>query len=80
VVALVDPELELRPDASEVADTFEVPLHFLMDPRHHERRRLVLPELERDFLAMPYRADGQERFIWGATAAMLRNLYRLLIA
>jgi len=80
VVALVDPGLELRPDASEVADTFEVPLHFLMDPRHHERRRLVLPELERDFLAMPYRADGQERFIWGATAAMLRNLYRLLIA
>ncbi len=80
VVALVDPGFELRPDAGEVADTFEVPLRFLMDPRHHERRRLVLPELDRDFLAMPYRADGQERFIWGATAAMLRNLYRLLIA
>lgn len=80
VVALVEPDFELRPDASEVADTFEVPLRFLMDPRHHERRRLVLPDLDRDFLAMPYHADGQERFIWGATAAMLRNLYRLLIA
>lgn len=80
VVALVTPGFELRLAAGEVADAFEVPLRFLMDPRHHERRRLVLPELERDFLAMPYHADGRERFIWGATAAMLRNLYRLLIA
>ncbi len=80
VVGLVTPGFELRLHPGEVAHAFEVPLRFLMDPRHHERRRLVLPELERDFLAMPYHADGHERFIWGATAAMLRNLYRLLIA
>ena len=80
VIAFVAPGFDLRLDPGEVADAFEVPLRFLMDPRHHERRRLVLPELERDFLAMPYHHDGRERFIWGATAAMLRNLYRLLVA
>ena len=45
-----------------------------------ERRRLVLADLERDFLAMPYSEGDREFFIWGATAAMLRNFYRLLMA
>ena len=82
VVGVVRPGFELRLDAFEVAEAFEVPLEFLMNPRHHERRRLVLGEIDRIFYAMPYREAGQEReyFIWGATAAMLRNLYRLLIA
>jgi 8-oxo-dGTP pyrophosphatase MutT (NUDIX family) len=80
VVALVRPGFQLRLQAGEVADAFEVPLSFLMDPRHHERRRLVLADLERDFLAMPYSDGDREFFIWGATAAMLRNFYRLLMA
>lgn len=82
VVGLVVPGFELRPDPSEVAQAFEVPLAFLMDPRHHQRRRVQLGGHERTFFAMPYRPpDGiDEHFIWGATAAMLRNLYRLLIA
>ena len=80
VVGLVTAAHTLRLDGNEVAETFEVPLRFLMDPRHHERRRLVLADLERDFLAMPYSEGDREFFIWGATAAMLRNFYRLLMA
>ena len=80
VVALVRPDFDLQLDAFEVAEAFEVPLDFLMDPRHHERRRVVHGDIDRIFYAMPYQAAGREYFIWGATAAMLRNLYRLLSA
>jgi len=83
VVGLLQPGFELRPDPSEVADVFEVPLAFLMNPRHHQRRSVRAADGdERSFFTMPYRGSGEaeERFIWGATAAMLRNLYRLLVA
>lgn len=79
VVALVEPPYALVPDANEVAAVFEVPLRFLMDPRNHQRRRVIEGEGTRDFFAMPYHdPSGREHFIWGATAAMLRNLYRFL--
>ena len=55
-------------------------MRFLMDPRHHERRRVVHGEIDRFFYAMPWQTSRREYFIWGATAAMLRNLYRLLAA
>lgn len=74
VVALVHPPFDLKVDPFEVADAFEVPLQFLMTPANHRRHRMVLPEGERQFLSMPW----NDRFIWGATAAMLRNLYRFL--
>ncbi len=82
VVGIVEPGFHLRLDSFEVAEAFEVPLEFLMDPRHHERRRIVHGVIDRSFYAMPWRDDrqGREHFIWGATAAMLRNLYRLLSA
>ncbi|MCM5569810.1 CoA pyrophosphatase [Burkholderiaceae bacterium FT117] len=82
VVGLVAPGLELRPDPQEVADVFEVPLGFLMDPRHHQRRLVEVGGAQRIFWAMPWRPHpaADEYFIWGATAAMLRNLYRLLSA
>lgn len=83
VVGVLQPGFAVRPDPSEVADVFEVPLAFLMNPRHHQRRSVRVPGgAERTFFTMPYRAPGEseERFIWGATAAMLRNLYRLLAA
>ncbi|HRA79565.1 MAG TPA: CoA pyrophosphatase [Burkholderiaceae bacterium] len=82
VVGLILPGFEPRPDPTEVAQVFEVPLAFLMDPRHHQRRSVRMDAGERLFFAMPYRAPGavDEHFIWGATAAMLRNLYRLLVA
>ncbi|WP_454720474.1 MULTISPECIES: NUDIX hydrolase [Cupriavidus] len=81
VVGLVRSGFTLRPDAREVADVFEVPLGFLMDPSHHQRRLFRWVDGERLFYAMPFpRENGGYRFIWGATAGMLRNLYHLLAA
>lgn len=94
VVALVRPDAPLRLDAFEVADAFEVPLSFLMNPAHHRRHRFEWEGGQRQFLSMPWTgsrlaragADAdidttpREFFIWGATAAMLRNLYRFLQA
>jgi 8-oxo-dGTP pyrophosphatase MutT (NUDIX family) len=83
VVALVSPPFTLRLDRAEVAEAFEVPLAFLMTPAHHQRHELELQGRKRQFLSMPWQGtggDGQPRryFIWGATAAMLRNLYGFL--
>jgi len=82
VVALVRPGFTLKLDTFEVAEAFEVPLAFLMDPAHHQRHVFEALGHRREFLSMPWpRADGQgDHFIWGATAAMLRNLYRFLSA
>jgi 8-oxo-dGTP pyrophosphatase MutT (NUDIX family) len=82
VVALVHPPFELAIDAHEVAEAFEVPLAFLMTPAHHRRHRFEFAGGQREFWSMPWpRPDGQgDYFIWGATAAMLRNFYRLLSA
>jgi 8-oxo-dGTP pyrophosphatase MutT (NUDIX family) len=83
VVALIRPPFELKLDSFEVAEAFEVPLAFLMDPANHHRHRFSFDGGERQFLSMPWQgvaADGtpREYFIWGATAAMLRNLYGFL--
>lgn len=81
VVALVHPPFALKADDSEVAGIFEVPLGFLMNPAHHEVRIFRWEGGERRFFAMPYMAPGGEHyFVWGATAGMLRNLYRFLAA
>lgn len=80
VVGLVAPPFALQLDAFEVAEAFEVPLRFLMDPSHHRHHAVVLEGIERRFISMPWRGPEREYFIWGATAAMLRNLYRLLVA
>jgi len=78
VVALVQPPFELQPDPGEVAEAFEVPLAFLMDGLNHQRRVFELPQGagRRAFYTMPY----EQYFIWGATAAMLRNLFHFLRA
>ena len=83
VVALVRPPFDLRLDAFEVAEAFEVPLSFLMTPAHHRRHEFELQGERRQFLSMPWQGldeQGVSRtyFIWGATAAMLRNLYGFL--
>lgn len=81
VVALVRPGFELRPNPDEVADVFEVPLHFLMNPANHRRHKVDLGGGERQWLSMPWVDERRaERFIWGATAGMLRNFYRFLSA
>lgn len=83
VVALVLPPVQLALDSFEVAEAFEVPLQFLMTPAHHRRHVWETAGVRRQFLSMPWHgpgADGvsREYFIWGATAAMLRNLYAYL--
>jgi 8-oxo-dGTP pyrophosphatase MutT (NUDIX family) len=80
VVALVKPGFTLTPNTGEVADVFEVPLDFLMNPAHHRRHSFTAEGLERQWFSMPYQDAQTERFIWGATAGMLRNFYRFLIA
>lgn len=80
VVALVRPGFALQPNPHEVDDVFEVPLDFLMDPANHRRHAYEWNGEVREWYSMPYRDGGLERFIWGATAGMLRNFYHLLRA
>lgn len=77
VIAYVVPGFTLNPEASEVAEVFEVPLAFLMDPKHHMLHRANLPDGgHRYYFSMHWR----DYFIWGATAALLRNFYHYLSA
>jgi len=80
VVGLLAPPRALALDPFEVAEVFEVPLAFLMDPANHRRHAFEFQGLARKFISMPWGADanGESYFVWGATAAMLRNLYRFL--
>lgn len=74
VVAIITPPFELTLNSAEVESAFEVPLGFLMRPANHQR---ILRERDgRRFYAMPY----GERYIWGATAGMIRHLYERLYA
>lgn len=74
VIGLVAPPLELVPDAREVDAVFEVPLGFLLDPSNHRRET-------RDFggrAATYYVIEHGEHRIWGVTAGIVLNLYRML--
>jgi len=70
-VARVAPEYSLKLNTGEVADAFEVPLAFLMEPANHQRKTRDWKGIERAYYAMPF----GERYIWGVTAGILRNLY-----
>jgi len=85
VVALIEPPFTIEADPFEVAEVFEVPLSFLMSPANHRHHAIEFGGVRREFLSMPWQGvdtAGEPRhyFIWGATAAMLRNLYRFLSA
>ena len=74
VVGWIEPPLALRLDRFEVADAFEVPLQFIVDPANQRRHSYRRGALTRGYYVLPY----QGRFIWGATAGILVNLSRLL--
>ncbi|MCG8692763.1 MAG: CoA pyrophosphatase [Minwuiales bacterium] len=74
VVGIVRPGFELAPDEFEVAEIFEVPLAFLMDPANHQRHGGWHNGTKRYWYAMPY----GDYYIWGATAGMLVNLHHRL--
>jgi 8-oxo-dGTP pyrophosphatase MutT (NUDIX family) len=80
VIGLVQPDVPLTLNPHEVADAFEVPLAFLMDPAQHRRHAVDVGGAVREWFSMLYRDGEHERFVWGATAGMLRNLYRFLAA
>jgi 8-oxo-dGTP pyrophosphatase MutT (NUDIX family) len=74
LVALLRPPLGLSLNRAEVDEAFETPLSFLMNPANHQRLKRQWQGKERQFYAMPW----QNRYIWGATAGMIRNLYERL--
>jgi 8-oxo-dGTP pyrophosphatase MutT (NUDIX family) len=80
VIALVHADVQWTANPHEVADLFEVPLAFLMNPAHHRHHAMDWAGATRHWLSMPYQDGATERFIWGATAGMLRNLYGFLKA
>lgn len=74
VLAVVPPDLPLYPHEQEVADVFEVPLAYVLDPANQLRRSALFQGRERHY----YEIIWDERRIWGATAAMIVNLSRRL--
>jgi 8-oxo-dGTP pyrophosphatase MutT (NUDIX family) len=74
VVGLVSPRLSLRLNPTEVADAFEVPLGFLMDPSNHELHAREWKGRLRQYYAIAFR----EHYIWGVTAGIIRNMYERL--
>lgn len=74
VVGLVSPPFDIEPDPSEVAEVFEVPLGFLLDPANHQRHSRMYQGSRRFYYAMPY----GDYYIWGATAGMIVNLYEFV--
>lgn len=71
VVGIVSPTFLAQPDPGEVAEVFEVPLGFLMNPDNHKTHTRDIAGKSRRFVAIPF----GDRYIWGATAGMLKNLY-----
>lgn len=76
VVGIIDPQFSPHANPDEVEDVFEVPLDFLMNVNHHERHAREWQGTLRHYYAMPY----GKRYIWGATAGIIRNLYERLYA
>lgn len=74
VVGLVEPPLDLTINPAEVDEAFETPLSFLLDPANHQRHGREWNGQRRTYYAMPH----EHRYIWGATAGMIRNLYERL--
>ena len=72
MVGFLEAGFTLAPAAAEVAEIFEAPFAFLMDAANHQQHRHE--DSGRRFYAMPY----QDRYIWGATAGILRGLYERL--
>lgn len=71
VVGVVGSGFVARPEPGEVAEIFDVPLDFLMNPANHQTHRRDIGGRSRTFVAMSF----GDRYIWGATAGMLKNLY-----
>jgi 8-oxo-dGTP pyrophosphatase MutT (NUDIX family) len=76
LLARVDPAYSVTINPAEVSEAFEVPLDFLMHPGNHQRLKRDWKGIERQYYAMPF----EQRYIWGVTAGILRNLYERIYA
>ncbi|MCC3306471.1 CoA pyrophosphatase [Sneathiella sp. HT1-7] len=70
VVGLVEPTFDLRPEAGEVSEIFEVPLDFLLDQANRKKHSGFRDGVERFWYAIPF----GDYYIWGATAGMIKDL------
>ena len=75
VVGWITPPFDVTPDDFEVAEVFELPLAFILDPANHQRQSYTRGDQRRSYYVLPY----QGRFIWGATAGMLVNFSKMLM-
>lgn len=73
-VGVLMPGYSITPEPGEVADVFETPFEFLMDTANHQRHSREFQGRTRHFHAMPW----EDRYIWGATAGMLKCLHARL--
>ena len=76
VIGLVTPPFDLNPDDHEVAEVFEVPLSFILNPKNQKLQTVTFEGARRRYFAIPYR----EYYIWGATAGMLVNFSEVVRA
>lgn len=74
LVGAIAPPFPIVPDSFEVAEVFEVPLHFFLNPGSRRQDARMYQGRKRHFYAFPY----EDRYIWGATAGMLVNLIEVL--
>jgi 8-oxo-dGTP pyrophosphatase MutT (NUDIX family) len=74
IVGWIEPPFELKLDPFEVAAVFEAPLAHFLEPARYQRREYRFKGRHRHYMAIPY----EGRYIWGATAAMLYSLARVL--
>lgn len=80
VIGLLQPGTSVVAGEAEVEEIFELPLAWLLDPRNHSRHQMLADGVLREWMSITYRGRGTERVIWGATAAVLRDLYRFFSA
>jgi 8-oxo-dGTP pyrophosphatase MutT (NUDIX family) len=75
IIGVIEPPFELTPHEGEVAEIFEAPLEFLIEPENMKRHAREFDGIKRHYFAITW----EEYFIWGATAGMLRNLSQRLL-
>ncbi len=78
VLGIVPPDIEIRPNPAEVAQWFEAPVDFVLDPANQQTRTIDYEEREHSFVEIIWSEHGQDHVIWGVTGAIIHNLTRRL--
>lgn len=78
VLGVVPPDIEIRPNPAEVAQWFEVPVDFVLDPANQKTRTIDYEGSQHSFVEIIWSQNGQDHVIWGVTGAIIHNLTRRL--